>query len=196
MRCSEFTEFLDDYCRGTLSTDQAKLMAAHVESCETCRADYKEHQELLTLLEKEPELEIDHNELADFLPEVWQKIEQGKPSTARKWLYRLVPSLIMSTLLIFLIFRPSINQNNTDTNIESGIYSYIDQDSVYTDTTYYSLLGDVFGDNDTQTLELIEDELYTTGGLFADGNLGLEFLSDESLDRVDEKLSELINKVG
>ena len=196
MRCVEFKDLLDDYCRGHLDESQSGRMAEHLSLCEICAADYREHQELLSLLEHEPKLNIAPGTLDNFLPEVWASIEKQNKVRIRGWLYKLVPPLATAALLFFLMFRPSINTSSVGTDDLAYLYAYVGQDSVATDSTYYSLLDDVFGDEDEETLELMESVLYSDNVLFSDSYLDLENLSDEGLDKVNEQINELINKAG
>lgn len=204
MRCSEFRDYLDDFCRGLSKEEQTRLMQAHIESCELCAAEYRQHKSLLSLLGDEPEQVIEPAELTDFLPGVWEKIKARPGFSFKTWAVRLVPAAVITAFLAFMIFRPAIENGTngvsdfsyTEDNLlfSPGYFSY-EQDSAYSDDEYYTLLDNVLAD-DMEALELIEQNLYGETGIFANGSYDLEYLSDESLELLDEKIDELLNNVG
>jgi len=205
MRCAEFRDYLDDFCRWFLYGDIARQMESHVASCDSCAEKYQEHQELLTLLDKEPEQKIDPSELADFLPGVWAKIETRKKHTFRIKVLSLAPIAATAVFLFWLVFRPAVNTGYV--NSDEYLYNYFnpliaydymdtDKDLTYSDSTYYSLLADTFSDEDTQMLEILGDEFSDNPGFFMENSYGLEDLSDENLDILNNKLNELTNTVG
>lgn len=200
MKCSKFHDLLDDYCRGHLDEDQGREMDMHVISCQSCVGDYQEYQEFLSLLAKEPEMAIDPAELAGFVPDVWQKIENERKGIIRNWAFKLAPSLAAAALLAFLVFRPAID-TTTQTSLPAGSadissYTLIEQEPEYTDSTYINLLGLVFGDENTETLQLYEDELSSYPGVFTGVSHDLDDLSVENLKLIDKKLAEHYNKAG
>ena len=194
MRCQEFNDYLDDYCRGSLGETQGREMDSHLASCDKCTAAYLEHLQFLNLMAKEPEMVIDPAELADFLPDVWQKIDNRRTVSVRDWLFKLVPSLAAAAILAIVVFSPGIKNSNGNTDIFSPTYT--DPTSAYTDSTYYDLLGAMFGQENTESLSLYDDELSTQTGLFGNSSISLDNLSDEGLEYIDNKLTELYNKAG
>lgn len=206
MRCQEFKDYLDDYCRGKLDQQLAKEFELHFAGCKTCAAEYQEHASLLSLMAREPELEIDPAELADFLPGVWEKIEATNKLSLTGWLKRLVPAAAAAALLIMAIFQPAINTvslniadlDNSDIgySLLTSDYYYVDTDTIYTNDYYFDLLSSLFTDDDSETLDLAEEQLSSDVGLFSENTFDLSTLSDESLENLDRKLSELLNTAG
>ena len=194
MRCQEFNDYLDDYCRGSLGETQGREIDSHLTSCEQCTAAYLEHLQFLNLMAKEPEMVIDPAELADFLPGVWQKIDSRRKVSVRNWLFKLVPSLAAAALLAILVFQPGAKISNGYADFFSP--TYFNPASIYSDSTYYDLLGLMFSQENTEQLSIYDDELSNETGLFGNSSISLDNLSDEGLEYIDNKLTELYNKAG
>jgi hypothetical protein len=207
MKCTEFHDRLDDYIRGLLSPDMADQVSAHLDKCPACAEEYRSHKSLLTLLESEPEMRIDSNELADFLPGVWNKIENTRRKPSKGWLYKLVPALAAAALLAFIMLKPTIETPvqiadtgeqeitiDTDYYDELG-YKYTDTD-IYSESNYESLISLLFADYSSETLESIESELSYETSMFSDYGYSLDNLSNETIELMDEKLNELYNHAG
>ncbi|MCP4582350.1 MAG: hypothetical protein GY839_12110 [candidate division Zixibacteria bacterium] len=208
MRCSEIHDRLDDHIRDLLSPDVADKVTAHLADCPACAEEYESHKRLLTLLEAEPDLSNDKAELADFLPGVWDKIENGRTKSYKGWLYKLAPSLAAAALLAFIIFKPAIETTPVQI-VDAGkqeIYvdsSYYDQsdylytdDEIYSESNYQTLIGLLFSDYGAETIESYESELDYESTMFSDYGYSLDDLSDETLELMDERLNELYNHTG
>ncbi len=208
MRCSECRDRLDDYARNKLSPDQAEKIAAHLTECATCTDEYESLKSLLTLLESEPEQQIDQAELADFLPDVWEKIESGKVSPWKGWLYKFATPIAAAILLALVVFKPAIrtmtdyqaSTGDTTNYIESDYYpaadlSYSD-DEVYSESNYYAILSLLFADKSTELIDTLESELDYETIMYSDYRYSLDDLNDEALNYMNEKLNKLYNNEG
>ena len=208
MRCSECRDRLDDYARNLLSPGQAGKMAAHLAECSTCTEEYDSLKSLLVFLRSEPEQRIDQAELADFLPDVWEKIEKGKASHWKGWLYKFVTPIAAAIILALVVFRPAIrtmtdyhlNTGETTNYVETDYYSpanypYSD-DEVYTESNYYAIIKQLFANNAAEILDTLENELNYETTMFSDYGHSLDDLSDETLELMSEKLNKLYNNEG
>jgi len=208
MRCSDCREWLDDYARHLLSPAQAEKMAAHLAECPACTDDYESLKSLLVVLQAEPEQRIDQAELADFLPNVWEKIDNGVTKSYKGWLYKLVPSLAAAAILAFIIFKPAI-QTMTDYQVnrgeitdysENNYYSSVNlsysDDEIYTESNYYAIIKQLLANNTTEILDTLESELDYEITMFSDYQYTLDDLSDEALEYMNEKLNKLYNSEG
>jgi len=208
MRCSECHEWLDDYARNLLSPVQTEKIAVHLAECSTCADEYESLKSLLAVLDSEPRKPIDQAELANFLPEVWDKINSGKVSQWKGWLYKFAAPLAAAAILALVVFKPAIqpvsnlavNVGETENYIEADYYSptalaYTD-DEVYTESNYSAMIKLLFADHTAETIDTLENELDYETAMFSDYGYSLDDLSDETLELINEKLNKLYNNEG
>ena len=190
MRCSKCSDLLDDYIRGWLDISEVKEIDNHLSICSECAEEYKSHKDLLSILELEPELVIESNELTNFVPEIWQKIEKDKKIPLTEWLFRLIPTLAAALLLSLFILKPPS---------DIGFYwaSYQDEEEVYSKSDYYTFLGSILSEKDIETLTFFENEMYFENQFYSDNYSSyFDLLSDEELELFENKLSEMFNDAG
>ncbi len=206
MRCPDFRDHLDDYCRGKLDQDMVISMDSHIASCDSCAAEYNEHYSLISLLAKEPDPAIDPYELADFLPGVWEKIESKQRIPLTGWLKRFASAAVAVILFGLVIIRPPIyrpaytvaeyESSNLEYSLLSSDYIYPTGDTVYTEDTYSDILSNFFSDDDSDALDVYDEQLNSGGGLFSENSIDISTMSEESLEILDEKLQELLSNAG
>jgi len=191
MKCTKCKDLLDDYIRGWLDQQLTGEITDHLAICDSCAADYESHKSLLSVLESEPVLVIEKEELVDFVPGVWQKIEKQKRIPVTGWLFKLVPSLMVAAMLSFFILKPPVY--NTP-----GVVENLDEDEIYSETGYNALLSMIFSDEESEVLDLIENELYANGYIFSDESYRQYFegLDEEGYKLLENKLNELLDTAG
>jgi hypothetical protein len=191
MNCSKCHENLDDYIRGFLDDTRAAAIAGHLAECDKCRAEYTAHRRLLNVLAEEPEPIIADNELVDFLPGVWNKIESTQKKWWQGWLIKLAPAAITALLISVLLLNPFVKIDQDTGGIMTDTDYYIED-------TYYSLINFLFAEQDVDALDLIEKELYADGPMYFNGGYTsqLEEIGDEGLILFDEKLKQLMDNAG
>lgn len=189
MNCEIFRKYLDEYVRGTLDSSLGNDLGEHMAGCAACRAEYNEHNALLSILNSKSEIAIEPADLDDFLPGVWHKIEKGK-SRRRIWFFRLVPAALAAVLLAMFVFR-----SDSDKLVYTGFYDAAD--SLESHQTYSALIGVLFGNEAGQQLDIVEQELDSYGS-FVNGYIDDDIfdLSLDDLVKLESKLKELKNNKG
>ncbi|OQX91839.1 MAG: hypothetical protein B6D58_06085 [candidate division Zixibacteria bacterium 4484_95] len=191
MRCSRCRDLMDDYIRGFLDDNLNEEMAGHIAKCNDCVKEFESLKGLISFLKQEPKTAVSRGELDDFLPGVWQKIESERRFSLQGLVFKLVPALIVATVLAFIFIKPSIDVANY------RVESIVEKD-IYTENSYYMLIDLIFADEDPELLNLIENELYQ--GFYSffgnDYDEYIENLSDEDLERFEEKLNKLLITKG
>lgn len=190
MKCHEFGDNLDDFVRGLLDEETAGKMRAHLETCVSCAGECELHQKLLDVLRDEPALVVSPQELADFVPGVWEKIALRRPSPGKRVL-RYLPALAVAALLALLILKPVAMNKETPTIVVGTA-----DDSTVMAETYQELLSESFADDTPEILNMIETELYDEGSWPQNFDEYLETLSQEGLEMLDKKLTELSASAG
>ena len=197
MKCAQCLDILDDYFRGLLPEDIQISITKHLAACPDCQAEYGSLKALLELLEKEPSINVTSDELADFLPHVWAKIEKAKPK--RRWFGRLVPSMATAAILAMLVFRPAIISHRVQISADNP--SQLSDSSgygLYTEDVYQNLLGSLFPAQDIVELEAIENELDLHPGVLVNESFESELsdLSNEGLEVFEKLLNEMSSIAG
>lgn len=198
MNCQKCKEYLDDYIRDFLSPEDSTQLRMHLELCSVCNDEYESLKALLRVLDKEPALEVGSSELANFMPEIWNKIEMAqKPRLS--WLGRLIPIISTVAILAVMLFRPSLHSLRVaETNGDFERVAAIYDSTQYNQSTYHGLLRSLLSDDNAQILEIAESELADgTGILYSSSFIGeLDNFSDEGLEVINRKLSELRGTEG
>lgn len=198
MNCLKCKEYLDDYIRGFLTAEDSNQVKSHLELCAACNEEHESLRTLLGVFENEPPLEIATGELVNFMPEIWGKIEAAKkPNFA--WAGRLIPIVSTVAILAMLVFRPglqSLQLAEQKNGFEQAAVAY--DSTQYNQTTYQGLLQSLFAEDNVQTLEMAESELDASAGVLFSGSFEneLEYLSDEGLEVINRKLSEIRGTEG
>jgi hypothetical protein len=199
MNCLNCKEYLDDYIRGFLSKGDHDLVASHLVSCPNCDEEYESLSALFAVLEKEPEPVINPRDLADFMPGIWNKIEPVKGKARNYWISRLVPIFSAAAIMTMLIFRPNVSSLKVAD--QSGNYTQVAAvtDSIqYNQNTYQALLQTLFSNDNTEVLDIFENEIDVNAGVLVSGSIETElnYLTDEGLEVIDKKLSEMRGSEG
>ena len=191
MNCSKYRNFMDDYMRGLLDQSLCAQIEDHLTVCSSCNVEYESHKSLLEFLEKEPASTIEKDELADFLPGVWEKIGKQSPRNFKNLIWKFAPTLVTAVILAFLILKPPVNVIP-----ESGNNQYAE--SQYSESSYYSLISELLDDDDLEAFDAIESELYSENYLYDISYYwsDIEGLSDDEYNLLEEKLDELTNTAG
>jgi hypothetical protein len=198
MNCSQCREYLDDYVRGLLSSENHDVVSQHLKSCDECFNESESSAALLAVLAKEPVLVVDPRELADFMPGIWSKIEPVR-KPYRYWIGRLVPIFATAAVLSVLVFKPSRNYLTVaNQSTEYGQVGAATDSAQYNQSTYEGLLRNLLIDKNSQELDIYENELDDNSGILVNGSFETElyYLSDEGLQAIDKKLSELRGNEG
>ena len=198
MNCLKCKEYLDDYIRGYLTPEDSNHLRLHLESCSACNEEYESSKALLGLFGNEPSLEVVPGELANFMPEIWSKIEATKKRRF-VWAGRLIPIVSTVVVLAVMVFRPGL-QSLQVADPKSGFeqVAAVYDSTQYNQSTYQGLLQSFFADDNAQTLEIAESELDAGVGVLFSGSFEneLEYLSDEGLEVINQKLSEMRGTEG
>jgi hypothetical protein len=198
MKCKQCLDLLDEYARGQLAEELNGEMASHIAICDSCTIEYDAHQSLLALFESEPVPVIGQDELADFLPGVWSKMEKSK-TKGRSWLYRGIPIFVTAAILAVLILRPTTNIK-TPIGLDSVALQNLSNvgDTAITESDYLGIVSSVFDAKQAEELDAIESELTTRSGFFVDGSVtdNISNLNSEDLQKLEAKLREISNNVG
>jgi hypothetical protein len=197
INCSQTREILDQYIRGLLSSEKSNSVIQHLNSCSECFDESESLAALMSVLERETTPAIGADELADFMPGIWSKIEPATPE--KRWLGRLAPILASVAVLSVLVFRPSLNYLTVaEQSSQSEQIATVNESAQYNQSTYQGLLQSLFVDNNSEDLDKIENELDGNTGILVNGSFETElnYLSDEGLKAVDKKLGELRRNEG
>jgi hypothetical protein len=199
MNCLNCKEYLDDYIRGFLPKEDHDLVASHLISCPNCSEEYESMGALFAVLDKEPKPVIDPSDLVNFMPEIWGKIEPVKAKGRNYWVSRLVPIFSAAAIMTMLIFRPNVSSLKVAD--QSGNYTQVAAvtDSIqYNQNTYQALLLTLFANDSTEVLDIFENELDVNAGVLVSGSIETELnnLTDEGLEVIDKKLSEMRGNEG
>jgi predicted anti-sigma-YlaC factor YlaD len=201
MKCSQCAKLLDDYVRGKLTGETASEISEHIANCESCAKEYEVNQNLILFLKKEPESAIRENELADFLPGVWGKIETGK-KRERSWIFRWAPIFATAAILAVLVFRSVSNVDNVKPRIglDSAALQNLSNvgDTVVTENDYLGIARTIFADKPLAELNAIESELTGDDGIFVEGTIidDISIMDDASLTKLEEKLRIINENAG
>ncbi len=198
MNCPKCKEHLDDYIRGFLNPEDSNQVRLHLELCSDCNEEYESINALFRFLDKEPTLEVSSGELANFMPEIWSKIETAK-NPRFSWVGRMIPIISTVVILAVLMFRPSLQsfriaEPNGDYERVAAVYD----STQYNQSTYKGLLRSLFADENAQVLEIAESELVAGTEMLFTGSFinELDNFTDEGLEVINRKLSELRGTEG
>jgi hypothetical protein len=198
MNCAQCRERFDDYIRGFLTVEDSLQIKSHLEHCSACNKEYESLAALFRVLDKGSDLSVKPGELADFMPEIWSKIEATKKPKFSK-LGRLVPIISTVAVLAVMFFRPGLQSFwVTERNGDYGRTAAVYDSTQYNQKTYLGLLRSLFADENAQMLEIAERELDTGLGVIFSGSFinELDNFTDEGLEAINQKLSELRGTEG
>lgn len=82
MNCQQVQNLMPLYAGGDLEASRARIVAAHVQSCETCSAAAREYRETRQLLQKFVPPTFTEDFYAEMRQSVWQNIEKKPTSPA------------------------------------------------------------------------------------------------------------------
>jgi len=197
MKCAKCKELLDAYARSLLDSGDTEAVESHFKNCPECAAILDSLRDFLVVMDNEPEEIIPKDELADFLPEMWQKIESAKPRKTRHW--RLAPIIAGSIILAVLVLRPVTNiQLPKSENMTAQDTNDVYYDNMYTEDAFQGLVKAMFSSSDFDEIEAIENELVSHKGMLTNDYIESDFdnLTDEGLQTFERKLEELRSKTG
>lgn len=182
---------LDDFIRGKLSPADSAAVADHIKSCPDCAAETASQKALLAVLRFEPELRISGDDLADFLPGVWQKIDSRRRFSIRNRLLKFVPAVAAAVLISVVFLRPLIDISNYQAATENN-------DSSSLQASYHELLDSFLGSQDSEYVDAIAAEVFSPSYTLSSDDLDyyLRQIDDEDVKIIDEKLNKLIGKAG
>lgn len=198
MNCVQCRDYLDDYIRGFLTIEDSSQIKSHLEQCLACNEEYESLTALFGVLEKEPDLRVVPEELANFMPEIWSKLEATKKPRF-SWVGRLIPIVSTVAVLAVMVFRPSL-QSFKVADQQNGYQQVaaIYDSSQYNQSTYQGLLQSLFAGDSAQVLEMAEGELNAGSGILLSGSFEneLDNFTDEGLEVINQKLSEMRGTEG
>jgi hypothetical protein len=191
MKCSRFIDLFDDYLRHNLDKAAVEQMSRHADECVACAEELEAQRTLLAMLTSEVEPEIEADDMADFLPAVWEKLEKHRRAPWREWLFRFAPAAVAAVILAFVVLNP--RNNVVETTAEQ-----ISEEDIYTESGYQMFIEALFGEDDNQKITELEDQLYTDSYSTYDASFDsqIESLDDTGLSLLEEKLDELFNTAG
>lgn len=198
MNCPKCKEYLDDYIRGFLTPEDSDQVRLHIELCSACNEEYNSLKALLGVLEYEPALEVASGELANFMPEIWSKIETAKKPRF-SLVSRMIPIVSTVVILSVVMFRPSLQSFRiAETNEDYEQVAAVYDSTQYNQSTYRGLLQSLFADDNAQVLEIAESELAAGTEILFTGSFinELDNFTDEGLEVINRKLSELRGTEG
>jgi hypothetical protein len=199
MICAECLEFLDDYIDGVLDEKARLEIENHLDACKECADEYQASIKLFAAFKDDPVANLSENELSDFLPGVWEKIDSGKKPN-QKWIFSWGPSLAAAAVLALLILKP-VSNIKWDTNLDN---SQTDSVNYYSDTTfnendYLGIVRTVFSGQKADELDAMESELSSHNiGVLVSGTISDDITSmgEEDLKKLDDKLREISKNSG
>jgi len=191
MKCARIRLMIDDHIKNNLSPSDAAAVDHHIRSCPECAAELASHEALLSLLHTEPDSQLSREDLADFLPGVWQKIESRRRASIRQRVFKFVPAVAAALIFSMIFLRPSLNV----TDHQAGI-SDVDSSSLL--ASYNELLVTFLGSEDSEYVEAVAAEVFAPSYTLSGDDLDyyLQQIGDEDLKLIDEKLDQLLGKAG
>ena len=191
MKCPAVRIMIDDFIRGKLSPADNAAVADHLKSCPDCAVELASHKALFEFLGSEPDPQISGDDLADFLPGVWQKIDSRRRFSIRKRLFKLVPAMAAAVLISVVFLRPLIDISNYQAATENN-------DSSSLQASYHELLDSFLGSQDSDYVDAIAAEVFSPSYTLSGDDLDyyLRQIDDEDVKIINEKLNKLIGKAG
>jgi hypothetical protein len=190
MSCSKYRDLFDDYARGWLEPSLIQEVDEHLTICDECSGEFESHSNLLSILELEPKLNIESDELRNFVPEVWSKIENRKMIAPKSWLFKFIPSMAMALFLMIFVIQPP-------SNITIYNYDYQSTTDTYSDSEYYSLIVNTLSEKDVEELSQYENEqLYKSQYYNYNYSDYTDWLSDDELELFESKLNKIFKITG
>ena len=118
------SDILQDYIHGELSPAEDASVYAHIEQCETCRAEYQAEVTLGEMLRANAARE--ERELPSSVKaEIWQRIREAKPSPVRRlsaWLRPAVAIPVAAAIALAAYFGTSFVGPQGAPTIEASYY--------------------------------------------------------------------------
>ncbi|HYK72346.1 MAG TPA: zf-HC2 domain-containing protein, partial [Pseudoneobacillus sp.] len=100
MNCNAIQESLIDLLEGKLSNQKRQEVEKHIQHCESCQQDWREMQEVITLLENESDL---IEEPDNFMGNVRQKVGRTQKKYKKSSKHRAMMGLAAGLFLTFFV---------------------------------------------------------------------------------------------
>ncbi len=109
MNCKQSEKYLDDYIDDALPADLTESYASHLQECSHCQTNYHSALQLKDALTTFTIPEPDKN----FESRMLAALPQEKTHTAPHWLSSLVGGAVAASILMWFIFIPGMQNNDT-----------------------------------------------------------------------------------
>ncbi len=128
MNCQRLKTILAEYLLDELSDKLKRSVENHLLTCSACQKELAELKKTLALFEPLPENKLTPEQQTRFLTEIHQKIRRQvqlrpKRYPARWLLPRLVPTLAIATILVWLVTLRIRSKEDNYTKIATEIFA-------------------------------------------------------------------------